>query len=246
MSAGSPAVILRTVNSGETWTEVLRDDRKEIFLDAMAFQGNKGYAIGDPIDGLFQLFQTKDRGKNWLNITNNMIMIADDGEAAFAASGSSIQLLNGILYLGTGGRYASFFAYNPKKLRVDKYDAPIWSEENYAGIFAIDFLNNNTGIVVGGHYKNDTDNRNNILLTSDGGVNWRKPKTPISGFRSDVLFINKSTVLATGTSGTDISLDAGENWKNISKLSFNAFAKNKGGNIVYLVGNQGYIYRMDL
>src|SRR5690606_29163258 len=107
--------------------EVFRDDRPAVFLNAIAFEGRIGYALGDPIDGLFQLFRTMDKGKSWKDVSHEMVLFADEGGIAFAASGSSIQLHKGVLFIGTGGKYSSFFAYNPKALRVDKFDCPILS-----------------------------------------------------------------------------------------------------------------------
>lgn len=246
MSAGTPAVILRTTDGGISWTKAYEDNRPEIFLDAIAFEGKLGYAIGDPIDNSFQLLETTDKGKTWRDVSKNILLFADNGEVAFAASGSSIQIHKKSIYIGTGGSYSSLFCYNPTKLRNDKYDVPIWSGESSTGIFAIDFWNQNIGIAVGGNYLNDLDNHNNILLTYDGGNSWHKPESPVLGFRSDVLYITKNIVLATGTSGTDISYDNGKNWKNISTLSFNTIAKNKTGSIIYLTGSEGNVYKLIL
>lgn len=244
MSAGSPAVILRTTDAGRSWTEVFRDSRPEIFLNALDFDGRIGYALGDPIEGYFQLLRSTDKGKTWQNISHEMLLFADEGEVAFAASGSSIQLFKNILYIGTGGKYSSFFAYNPKARRVDKYDCPILSKSNSAGIFAIDFWHSRFGVVVGGDYTQDQVNSNNVLLTQDAGVSWQRPQSPLSGYKSDVQFINRRLLLATGTSGTDISHDAGQNWRKISDDSFNVLAKSKDGKHVYLAGSAGNVFRL--
>jgi len=246
MSSGTPTVILRTTDAGRTWKEVFRDDRPAIFLNAIAFEGKKGYALGDPIDGLFQLFTTTDKGKTWQDISQDMVLFADQSEIAFAASGSSIQLLKDILYIGTGGKYSSIFAYNPKALRVDKYDCPIWSGQASTGVFAIDFWDKNYGIAVGGNYMDDKESPNNVLITRDGGLSWIKPQTGVHGYRSDVVFLTKDRVLATGTSGTDFSQDGGMNWKNISYLSFNTLAKTKDGKSIYAAGSEGKVYKIVL
>lgn len=246
INAGSPAVVLRTVDGGKSWTEVYRDDRSDIFLDAMDFHDKTGYILGDPIDGLFQILKTTDKGKTWTDLSQRFMLIADDGEAAFAASGSNIQAFKDFALIGTGGLFSGFFHYSPKNLRVDKYECPIWYGNESSGIFAIDFLNDKTGIVVGGNYLQDQDNRNNVLLTYDGGKSWIKPESPVLGYRSDVMYINKNTVIATGTSGTDISYDGGKNWKNISKESFNTLAKSTDSKSIYLTGSNGNIYKLTL
>lgn len=244
MGVGSPAIVLKTKDAGKTWTQVYTDHRPEIFLDDLTLNGKTGYILGDPINGAFQLLKTTDKGSTWKDVSNEFILFADSSEAAFAASGSSMIQWKDHLYIGTGGTYASFFDLNPKALRVDKYDCPIWSGKSSTGVFAIDFINKNTGIAVGGDYLADKDNSNNILLTHDAGKNWFKPQTPVLGYRSDVLYVNEKTVLATGTSGTDISFDGGMNWKNISTASFNTITKSSDGKMLYLTGSNGNIFKL--
>ena len=246
VNAGSPAVVLRTTDSGKSWVEVYRNTDEQIFLDDLSFLGKIGYILGDPINGNFQLLKSTNKGKTWSDVSNNFMLFADEGEAAFAASGSSMKQFKNKLFIGTGGKYSSFFNYQPKALRVDKYDVPIWSGESSTGVFAIDFINENEGIVVGGNYLIDTNNQNNILLTKDGGLNWSKPNSPVLGYRSDILYITDQIIIATGTSGTDISYDAGINWKNISSLSFNTVGKSIDNKHIYLTGSKGNIYKLVL
>lgn len=246
MGVGSPAIVLKTKDAGKTWIKVYENNHPDIFLDALEINGKTGYILGDPIEGAFQLLKTTDKGNSWKDISHDFILFADSGEAAFAASGSSIQLWKNRLYIGTGGKYASFFDFNPKALRIDKYDCPIWSGKSSTGIFAIDFINQNTGIVVGGDYLSDKDNSNNILLTNDAGKNWFRPKNPVLGFRSDVMYINEELVLSTGTSGTDISYDGGMSWKNISQDSFNTIGKSSDSKTIYLTGSNGNVFKLEL
>lgn len=246
VSAGTPAVVLRTTNAGKTWNEVYKDARPEIFLDAMDFNGKTGFILGDPIDGSFQLLKSTNKGKTWTDVSKDFMLFADEGEAAFAASGSNIQVFKDFVYIGTGGLFSGFFYYSPKNLRIDKYECPIWYGNSSSGVFAIDFIDEQTGIVVGGNYEMDQDNRNNVLLTYDGGKNWEKPQTPVSGYRSDVQYIDKNTLIATGTSGTDISYDAGKNWSNISKESFNTLGKTANGKTIFLTGSNGNVYKLEI
>lgn len=51
-------------------------------------------------------------------------------------------------------------------------------------------------------------------------------------------------LIATGTSGTDISVDDGINWTRIDKESFNVCQKAKKGNLILLAGAKGKIYKM--
>ena len=212
----------------------------------MDFNGKTGFILGDPIDGSFQLLKSTNKGKTWTDVSKDFMLFADEGEAAFAASGSNIQVFKDFVYIGTGGLFSGFFYYSPKNLRIDKYECPIWYGNSSSGVFAIDFIDEQTGIVVGGNYEMDQDNRNNVLLTYDGGKNWKKPQTPVSGYRSDVQYIDKNTLIATGTSGTDISYDAGKNWSNISKESFNTLGKTANGKTIFLTGSNGNVYKLEI
>ncbi len=246
VSAGAPAIVLHTKNAGKTWTEVYKNENPEIFLDGMDFQGKTGYILGDPIDGQFQLLKSTNKGKSWKDVTNAIHLFAEPGEAAFAASGTSLQVINNWLYIGTGGSYSSLMKRSEKESKLDVQDVPIWSGSPSTGIFSIDFLTERIGVVVGGNYTEDQNNSNNILLTFNGGLSWEKPEIPVFGYRSCVKYINAQTLIATGTSGTDISKDAGKTWQNISKESFNVIALSDNKKIIYLAGSQGNIVSLQL
>ncbi|MVZ61044.1 WD40/YVTN/BNR-like repeat-containing protein [Sphingobacterium humi] len=246
VNAGSPAVILHTKDGGKTWKEVYRDERKEIFLDGMDFLGKTGYIYGDPIDGAFQLLKSTNKGKSWQDVSKHIILFAEAEEGGFAASGTGIQVFPNRVYMASGGRYSSFYNRNDKENSLDVTDVPIWSGESGTGIFSIDFLNPNEGIAVGGNYMADKDNRNNILLTKDAGKTWQKPQQPVGGYRSCVKYISPHVLVATGTSGTDLSRDGGQTWTNISPGSFNVIAVSKSGKHIYLAGSNGNIERLDL
>ena len=246
VSAGSPAVILHTTNGGKSWQEVYRNDSEAIFLDGMDFQGKTGFVIGDPIDGFFQLLKSTNKGKTWEDVTNTMYLFAEDDEAAFAASGTSIQVLGHNVWVGSGGSYAALYQRNEKELLMYKHSVPITQGTASTGIFSISFLDDKHGIVVGGDYMNDQLNDNNILITNDGGESWTKPTVPVHGYRSCVVHIDKTTVLATGTSGTDLSTDQGDTWENIDGTSFNVIAVSPSGKHIYLAGSNGNISRLIL
>ena len=242
----SPAFILKTIDGGETWTENYKNVDSAIFLDGLGFwDKNKGIIFGDPINDKMPLLKTTDAGKTWQDIAANLKLPLAKGEAGFAASGTTIKTLpGGKTWVATGGTVSNIYFSPDYGQNWQVFKCPILQGENSTGPFSIDFFNEKTGIVVGGNYLKDKENSNNVLLTNDGGKTWQKPGTPVLGFRSAVTYINAKTLIATGTSGTDISTDGGQNWKHISDKSFNAVQKAKKGKKVVLAGEKGSVYQL--
>jgi len=243
----SPAYILKTVDGGETWTENYKNVDSAIFLDGLGFwDKNRGIIFGDPINDKMQLLKTVDAGKSWQDISKSLEINLTKGEASFAASGTTIKTLpGGKTWIATGGTVSNIYFSLNYGQTWQVFKCPILQGEGSTGPFSIDFFNEKTGIVVGGNYLKDKENSNNVLLTNDGGKNWKKPAGPVLGFRSAVTYINAKILIAAGTSGVDISTDSGQHWKQISNKSFNAVQKAKKGTAVLLAGNNGVIYQLD-
>jgi len=248
VNAGSPAYILKTIDGGNTWTEYYKNTDTAIFLDGLGFwDKNKAIIFGDPINDKMQLLKSIDAGKKWLNISENLHQPLAKGEAGFAASGTTIKTLpGGKVWISSGGTVSNIYFSADFGQNWTVYKCPIWQGESTTGPFSMDFYDAKNGIVVGGNYIKDKAADNNILLTADGGKTWKKPTTSVFGYRSGVAYISKKLLVATGTSGTDVSTDGGENWKHISDQSFNAVQKAKKGNRTLLVGEKGNIFELEI
>ena len=248
VNAGSPAYILRTEDGGKSWKETYKNVDSAIFLDGMDFWSEKhGIVFGDPIKNQLQVLITEDGGLTWKDASALLNIEMSVGEAAFAASGTTIKTLpGGRVWIATGGVKSNIYVSENYGQNWKKYDCPILKGQNSTGPFSIDFYDNRQGIVVGGDYTKDKENSNNILLTSDGGQTWKKPSNPVYGFRSCVIYYDEKNCFATGTSGTDISKDGGRNWYNISDESFNVIKRAKSGRLVLAAGNKGIIYSLTM
>lgn len=244
VNAGSPAYILLTIDGGKTWKETYKNVDSAIFLDGMDFWSEKrGIAFGDPIQNRLQLLITDDGGQSWADITAKLPFEMEKGEAGFAASGSTIKTLpGGKVWIATGGTKSNIYTSDDYGMNWKKFECPILQGANSTGVFGMDFYDGNIGVVVGGDYTKDKENSNNVLTTTDGGKTWRKPSRAVSGFRSSVLMYNDKSCIATGTSGTDVSKDAGQSWYHISDESFNVIKRAKNGGLVLLAGDKGLIY----
>jgi photosystem II stability/assembly factor-like uncharacterized protein len=248
VNAGSPAYILLTADGGKNWKEVYKNIDSLIFLDGMDFWNRKeGIIFGDPINNKMQLLKTNDGGLTWQDISGNLKKDLAVGEAGFAASGTTIRTqADGKVWIASGGKVSNIYysANYGKKWKV--YACPIIQGESSTGPFSIGFYNSKTGIAVGGNYLKDKENANNVVLTTNGGKTWFKPIMPVLGFRSAVEYIKDKLWVATGSSGTDYSIDGGQNWINFSTLNFNALQRAKNGNLILLTGNRGQIYQLML
>lgn len=243
VSAGSPAVILMTNDGAVTWKEVYRNELPEIFLDGMDFRDAKnGIIYGDPIHGSMQLLRTSDGGHNWEDISGNLTIRLTEGEASFAASGTGIRTLkSGKTFIATGGSQSRIFVSKNFGNSWKSYPCPIVQGKSSSGPFSIAFFNSKKGVAVGGDYLSDTSSINNMLFTTNGGKTWKKPNTNPFGYKSAVEYISSEIIIATGTSGTDISTNGGRDWRKLSSEGFHTVRTAKSGSLVLLAGADGRI-----
>lgn len=243
MSIGSPAYIFRTNDGGQKWKLSFYKSHKDVFLDGMVFwDDKKGIAFGDPIEGKLFIIKTEDGGKSWKENSPLDCPFMQEGEAGFAASGTSIHVTgDGYAFIGTGGKAAHLFTSADYGKSWKKFSCPIIKFKPSTGIFSLTFRDARTGMVIGGDYENDTLTKDNFFLTFNGGKSWQPSAKPPGGYRSCIKYMTQTWLIATGTSGTDISYDGGNTWKNISSVGFHVAGKGKKGKVVYLAGTNGLI-----
>jgi photosystem II stability/assembly factor-like uncharacterized protein len=241
MGIDSPAIILKTINAGETWIEVYRNDTKGMFLDAMDFLNDKeGAVIGDPINNLFFAAHTKDGGETWKEEIVSKKIYANKGEAAFASSGTNIRKLNnGTNIFVSGGLSSHLFIGNTGK------SLPILQGKESTGANSIASKDNKIFIVVGGDFNTKDSTTKNCFITKNGGVNWTTPISSPTGYRSCIEYLYKQTWITCGLNGVDITTNDGINFKQISNTSFHVCRRAKKGNAVFFAGGGGRLGRME-
>jgi photosystem II stability/assembly factor-like uncharacterized protein len=240
MGVGEPAYILRTIDGGEIWKLVYLNKTKGMFLDAMEFWNEQsGIVIGDPIEGRFFIGRTFNGGNTWQTIPEKNYPVADSSEACFAASGTNIRKIgNDVACFVTGGLHSRLF------IKDKIINLPIIQGKESTGANSIAVKNKNTFIVVGGDFTKPDSTYRNCVITNNGGSSWNYPKTPPHGYRSCVEFIKENEWITCGLNGVDISNDNGQNWKWISKESFNVCRKAKNGKNIFLAGNNGIVGKL--
>jgi photosystem II stability/assembly factor-like uncharacterized protein len=241
MSSGNGLRIYYTEDHGLNWNLSYEDTNSSVFFDGIDFNGARGIAYGDPVDGKLAMLETSDSGKTWTSYNQSLMPETLEGEAGFAASGTGIVLGKSAIWIATGGANESR-VFNTSALNGwTANSTPLLSAPS-SGIFSMAFLDDTHGILVGGDYVDSTRALNNAAFTMDGGINWQEPSIFPNGYRSCVAFMEDGTAIATGRSGTDISYDEGQTWEVISDQGY--YSCISIGNTLIGTGRSGKIGRV--
>jgi len=209
----------------------------KLFLDGMAIENKEALVMGDPIDHVFSLFHSGDL-KHWELITPTLSSF--DGEAGFAASGSTVQIINGVYYFVSGGEKSRFFKSLDKGLTWIHSELP-YKNSTASGAFSLAMKDNNNGIVVGGDYLAPNSNEKVCFITKDGGLHWSASTIGPFGYRSCVYFTD-GVYYACGTNGIDYSKDNGATWISLSHDNCFSFCSDK--KFIYASSTMGRIIRI--
>lgn len=254
VAAGTPALILRTIDGGKTWLEAFRSDNKEVFLDAIDFWDNtRGVCIGDFVNQVPYNLETKDGGKTWCLQNQDK---ADENGAYFAASGTCLRAYEfegdtGFLAVSKVGKaniLIEFSQLRNGEFDIDAYEIPYASIQESEGLFSLCIdLENEIVFVVGGDYAKPTIGFSAVYSYDED--EFVLTKTQVSGYRScaEVFkYNNTNMIIACGPTGADVCESDSENstWRNICQLPLNTVKKAKNDNTVFLCGKQGTIYKM--
>jgi photosystem II stability/assembly factor-like uncharacterized protein len=237
---GDKSRIYKTTDGGSHWALQFTNPDPQGFFDALAFWNAKhGAVLGDPVNGRFVIFTTSDGGEHWVRQTGPD---AVPNEGAFAASNSCLTVLrDGEIWFASGGLGAARIFHSSDGGRTWMAAVtPIRNDAASAGIFSLGFSDPKHGVAVGGDYTKATDGSHNVAITSDGGRTWTEPsgKHP-GGFRSAVAFLaGRGMWIATGPSGSDVSTDNGNTWKQFDSGAFNAITFTPEGS-GWAVGPKG-------
>lgn len=208
------------IQSGETGKMVRMDQSggvriiqhpewKGLFIDAIDFLGSRGFMLGDPVDSLFSLFHSVDNGLTWERCESEIKAFKD--EAAFAASGTNVQVLNDSTYVFvSGGMKSRFFKSTDRGKSWKIVELPYYPGLS-TGPYSMCFATDSIGVLVGGDYKDADIRMNTCFYTNDGGESWLNADHAPRGYRSCVYYVNE-VFYSCGTNGIDFSLNGGLDW----------------------------------
>jgi len=221
LSVGNPALLYKIDKYDLSYKLVHQENHEKVFYDAIHFIDNKkGIAIGDPTEDTFSIITTVDGGATWNKIPSNNLPKLVLGEAAFAASNTNICVKGNRIFLVSGGIKSRVFVSDDFCKTWQVYETPIIQGQSMTGIFSADFLNEKTGIIVGGNYETQSENYANKAITFDGGHTWKLVGINQGfGYASCVQFVpntNGKNILSVGTTGIYNSTNQGENWNKLS------------------------------
>ena len=244
---GTDSRIYKTTNGGRTWTLQFQNQDPNGFYDCFSFwTGKRGITMADSVNSRFPVIRTTD-GTTWQDI-GDQLPAAQDGEAAFAASGTCIATQGGQrAWIGTGGAAKARILFTADGGNSwAAAETPIVQGTPTSGVISVAFRNSHNGILGGGELVAPTAFSNNIARSSDGGKTWQLASgTSFPGAVYGLSYVDQTrAVVATGPSGSAWSPDEGTTWSTLPGLTgfwAIAFANQHAG---WLVGTQGRIVKI--
>ena len=242
MVAGQPARVYRTADGGRTWSIVHQDARPEAFFDAITFDGDTGFLFGDPMEGAFTVLRSDDRGEHWCVVDPTALPVPLGAEAAFAASGSCIDVTQGTVRIVTGGTVSRLLASRDHGASWTALPLPLRCGAASQGAFGLG-VDGDELVVVGGDYAAPLANEGTVARSMDGGSSWHEQATGAGGFRSGVAALGHGAWLAVGERGCSLSTDHGRTWQSFGREGFHAIARGRDGS-VFACGGGGRVARL--
>ena len=245
---GDLSRLYKTTDGCQTWKLVFTNPDEDGFWDAVGFcdlgatstrqcNRNYGVVVGDPTNGDFAIFETRDGGEHWEHWNQHDPKHppkAVKDESLFAASNEAAVVpgSNSRFAFVTGGSDAHLYFDQPHSSFLE---TRLWwtlsarllgfssgqssgafalAARRYPNSFMADFM------VVGGDYGKPEEPGQSAFLIGASGLSWsnylsvHRPETPPHGYRSAVAYDAASkTWITVGPNGTDISTDDGRNWR---------------------------------
>lgn len=249
---GTDSRIYKTEDGGASWALEFQNSDPNGFYDCFAFWTPKrGITMADGVSGRFPVIRTSD-GEIWQDIGNNL-PAAQDGEAAFAASGTCIATQGGQrAWIGTGGAaHARILATTDGGDTWAAYNTPIIQGTPTSGVISVAFRDPFHGVLGGGELLAPTVFANTFARTRDGGKTWTLgSQTPFPGSIYGLSYLHgrgqgtDHAVVVTGPGGSAWSPDEGTTWFALAGAENYwavAFASPQAG---WLVGTDGRILKV--
>lgn len=243
---GASSRLYSTTDGGQNWEKVYQNKYEQGFYDAIAFWEN-GYGVlqGDPIDGRLFIMVSRDSGRTWQETPRQQMPQVEEGEYAFAASGTQlVASKNGQAWIGTGGVNARVLQSSDYGDSWSSTSVPIIQGEPSTGIFSLSVADDTFAIAVGGDYTKEEEGHDNVIYSDNGGTSWNLLTGAELDYRSAVCYA-EGMFITVGPSGSEYSVDYGQHWQSIKGPGFHTLSIGKGGaDAVWAAGRHGAIAKL--
>lgn len=245
---GKSSRVIRSTDNGVRWTTVLTNSDPKGFFDGMAFRddGRRGMLFGDPIDGRLDLYSTRDGGESWQRLPIEQRPKLNPGEYGFAASGSSIAIMDDQVFVVTGGSTARVIRSSDGGRNWAASETKIRSGDESTGIFSVDFLDDETAVVIGGDYLKPERDENNFAISRDTGKAWRNMPSVRMPHKACIKSLGNRRLLTCGRTGVAYSADSGQSWVTVTQEGYFTLAVDRESGTGFLAGKDGRVARVEL
>lgn len=246
---GDQSRIYHTTDGGASWTLQFTNADPQAFFDCLAFwDGRRGLAVSDAVDGQFVMIRTDDGGARWSEVEG--LPPAVDGEGMFAASGTCLVTHGtGHAWFGTGaGRTARVGRTTDGGHTWQVFTTPIVQDTPTAGITSLAFFDERRGLALGGDIGKPDAFTDNVAWTDDGGVTWTlvgRPTFTGAVYGSAIVPGRSNTAVAVGPKGAAWTADAGRTWQGLDSRNFWSVGFSPEGT-GWMVGVGGRIVRLTI
>jgi photosystem II stability/assembly factor-like uncharacterized protein len=241
MSAGpaekGAARIYRTENGGESWELAFQFKEKGYFFDAILWEGKQGLILSDPAGPFYGLIRISEKGTAFqlLNPTSHPAL--QKGEAAFAASGSSLQKTKKGYYIVTGGGAKARVLFSKEALHWESLFAEIPGGEG-TGFFSLGVRDAKNLWIAGGDYSRIKEGPVPVLESKDGGTTWFQVAGAPGYYIEKILWAAPYWILS-GPAESSAFDPVKKRWISLGKSPYHTLCRV--GDRIYGVGGRGQI-----
>lgn len=219
--SGSDNTILKTIDGGQNWTEILNGAGATSFFNVVHFfDDNHGFVQGDPEGGEFELYTTSDGGESWNRVNGSNIPNPDPSDE-YGIVGHYTAVEDTIWFTTNSGRV---YKSEDKGNNWDVYE--IYSGE-YNTYIDLAFDNGGQNGIAHVSLSDGSDNQGHKLYGSDdGGETWNEIDSYTGNLYTSGVssvpglpntFVSVGADHETPAMGVSYTEDGGKTWEDYTK-----------------------------